>query len=203
MKGNRKKYVAELIRMLATYQMDRVSFNHVLKAMRLYKVSVVDEKIYEIWIIHSTSIADVTGSDSFCWEAAGWHFAGRQQLSRSLYRLATNPTQSEFDTITEVKDIQAKHPDKDAMSYYELVIIFQAFYIRQTICEKYWLPVIYLWICFINLLSNTTKKPYVTWMNWNRKLRKVKMAWQNPGNKRPLGTACTTLEHKNTHQKRV
>ena len=128
MKGNRKKYVAELIRMLATYQMDRVSFNHVLKAMRLYKVSVVDEKIYRD-LNHSLhfNVPDVTGSDSFVEKLLDDISPERQQLSRSLYRLATNPTLSEFDTITEVKDIQAKHPDKDAMSYYELVIIFKLF----------------------------------------------------------------------------
>ena len=50
-----------------------------------------------------------------------------QKLSLSLYRLATNPTLSEFDTILEVKDIQAKYPDKDAMTYYELIIIFKLF----------------------------------------------------------------------------
>ena len=50
-----------------------------------------------------------------------------QKLSLRLYRLASNPTLSEFDTILEVKDIQAKYPDKDAMSYYELIIIFKLF----------------------------------------------------------------------------
>ena len=50
-----------------------------------------------------------------------------QKLSLRLYRLASNPTLSEFDTILEVKDIQAKCPDKDAISYYELIIIFKLF----------------------------------------------------------------------------
>ena len=50
-----------------------------------------------------------------------------QKLSLRLYRLASNPTLSEFDTILEVKDIQAKYPDKDAMTYYELIIIFKLF----------------------------------------------------------------------------
>ena len=50
-----------------------------------------------------------------------------QKLSLSLYRLATNSTLNEFDTILAVKDIQTKYSDKDAMFYYELIIIFKLF----------------------------------------------------------------------------
>ncbi len=128
--GNCKKYVIELIRILATQQAELATQQHIATALRAYQIPIENEKLYGDInnVLHYRVPVSARKDELFSLDNLLDDISlENQKLSLSLYRLATNPTLSEFDTILEVKDIQAKYPDKDAMTYYELIIIFKLF----------------------------------------------------------------------------
>lgn len=128
--SNHKKYVKELIRILASQKAEPATQQHIATALRAYQIPIEDEKLYGDInnVLHYRVPVSARKDELFSVENLLDDISPEnQKLSLRLYRLASNPTLSEFDTILEVKDIQAKYPDKDAISYYELIIIFKLF----------------------------------------------------------------------------
>ncbi|CZQ85632.1 Hypothetical protein Tpal_660 [Trichococcus palustris] len=128
--GKYNKYVKELIRILAAKQSEPATQRHIATALRAYQIPIEDEKLHGNInnVLHYHAPVSARKNELFSGEILLNDISPEnQKLSLRLYRLATNPTLSEFDTILEVKDIQAEYPDKDAMSYYELIITFKLF----------------------------------------------------------------------------
>ena len=128
--GKYKKYVKELISLLAAHQSEPTTQRHIATALRVYQIPIEDERLYGNMnnVLHYRVPASARRDELVSRENLLDEISPEdQKLSLSLYRLATNSTLNEFDTILEVKDIQAKYPDKDAISYYELIIIFKLF----------------------------------------------------------------------------
>lgn len=129
MKSAHKKYIPGLIRILASHQMDHASREYISKAMRLYQMPIDDEKVY-LDINHALyyQTKDSTAEDDATVVKVLDDISPEQQiLSLKLYRLASNSTMSELDTILEVRSLQTDYPEKDAMTYYELIATFKHF----------------------------------------------------------------------------
>lgn len=128
--GKYKKYVKELISLLAAHQSEPTTQRHIATALRVYQIPIEDEKLYGNMnnVLHYRVPASARRDELVSRENLLDEISPEdQKLSLSLYRLATNSTLNEFDTILAVKDIQTKYSDKDAMFYYELIIIFKIF----------------------------------------------------------------------------
>lgn len=126
-KGAHKKYVAELIRILAAQQTEPTTQRYIVEALRAYQIPFkydvlygnIDNALYygvpESAVMASPVVEKLLDAVS----------QENQILSLKLYKLATKFQLSEMDTITAVKNIQVAYPDKDSMSYYELVLSFK------------------------------------------------------------------------------